>query len=232
MNPTDKERLLASFRDYLDRAENPDPQGHEADGHGADTDPDLFTLLAELAALKSEVKLESRQVKTALDEFRSLFDALRASQDRLDEERKRRREAERQSEQTASKDLLLELLDLRDRLEAGQDQAGRFRPIWFGRRSARAFVGSMAEGLGISLRRLDETLARQGVHHFEALHRRFDPHRMRANELADDPDRPEGQVVEELRKGFMLNDALLRPAEVRVNRPTRRRRSGPPRLNI
>jgi molecular chaperone GrpE len=242
-----KEQLVARFREYLDRASPPEPD-LDWDSESRDPDepieaeieteiaadaPDLFTLLAELAALKNEVKLESRQVKGALDEFRSLFEIVQTSQTRLDEEAKRRRESERRLEQEAHRELLLELLNLRDRLEAGHHQARRFRPGWFGQHRAQAFVGSMAEGLAISLRRLDETLARREVRAFDTLDHRFDPHRMRANDLADDPERPEGVVVEELRKGFLIGDRLLRPAEVRVNRPSRARARTPdkPRLN-
>lgn len=248
-----KEQLVARFRAYLDQASPPEPEAESAldwDSESRDPDqpieeaieyeteiapeaPDLFTLLAELAALKNEVKLESRQVKGALNEFRALFEALQTSQTRLDEEAKRRRDSERRCEQDAHRELLLELLDLRDRLEAGHSQARRFRPGWLERRRARAFIGSMAEGLAISLRRLDETLARREVQAFEVLGHRFDPHRMRASEVADDPDQPEGVVVEELRKGFRVGERLLRPAEVRVNRPSRERvrHSDKPRLN-
>jgi len=38
-------------------------------------------------------------------------------------------------------------------------------------------------------------------------------------EVGKDPAQPEGRVVRELRKGFLLGDTLLRPAEVAVNRP-------------
>jgi molecular chaperone GrpE len=47
----------------------------------------------------------------------------------------------------------------------------------------------------------------------------FDPHLMHAAEVASDPARPAGAVIGELRPGFLLDDALLRPAEVVVNRP-------------
>ena len=49
---------------------------------------------AELAALKNEVKLESRQVKTALEQFRELFDTLQRANTRLGEELNQQRERE------------------------------------------------------------------------------------------------------------------------------------------
>jgi molecular chaperone GrpE len=105
-------------------------------------------------------------------------------------------------------------------LQAGREQAERFRPGWLGARSARAFVASMAEGLTMNLRRLDETLARRGVRPLPALGQPFDPHTMHAAELASDPQAPEGRVLRELRKGFLHDGGLLRSAEVVVNRPS------------
>jgi molecular chaperone GrpE len=215
MDEAAKDQLAARFRTYLDSAGAAGDRGVEAEGESA---PDLFTLLAELAALKNEVKLESRHVKSALDEFRGLFDSLREANARLADERERRREQEGEGAQQAQKDLLLDLLDLRDRFQAGHDHADRFRPGRLTGRSAERFVASMAEGMAMNLRRLDETLARRGVRPFPALGQTFDPHCMHAAELAHDPSRADGLVVGELRTGFLHQDKLLRAAEVVVNR--------------
>ena len=135
MDEAAKDQLTARFRSYLDGVDAASDGGLEAEGEPA---PDLFTLLAEVVALKNEVKLESRQVKSALDEFSGLFGTLRESSTRLAGEQERRREQDRVAERQARKELLLELLELRDRLQAGQDQADRFRPRWPTRRSEPA----------------------------------------------------------------------------------------------
>lgn len=214
MDEAVKEALVARFQAYLDSPEA-DVRHEAAEAEGR---PDLFTLLAEVAALKNEVKLESRQVKSALDEFRSLFDALREANTRLAEEQERRREQEQAAGREGQKDLILALLDLRDRLQAGHEQALRFRPGWLTGRSAASFVASMAEGMAMNLRRLDELLARREVRPLSVVGQGFDPRTMHAAELVRDPDQPDGRVVGELRKGFMHGDRLLRAAEVVVNR--------------
>ena len=242
MDPAHKERLLASFGAYLDTVgEAPQDAAAPVETEAAsrepgaaaagDAAPDLFTLLAEVATLKNEVKRESRQVKTALDEFRELFDALRDANARAADEQQRRREQEQTAHRRGHKDLLLELLELRDRLAAGHEHAASYRPRGlFGRRRARALAASMAEGLAMNLRRLDETLARRGVHPLPALEQPFDPHRMHAAEVTDDPEIPAGQVVAELRTGFLLDEQVLRTAEVVVNRPgSSSGRQAPPR---
>jgi molecular chaperone GrpE len=219
VDAAEKDALAARFRAYLDLPPAPSVlPAVDADDEPAA--PDLFTLLAEVAALNNEVKLESRQVKGALDEFRGLFEALRTAHERLAEEQQRRREQDRAAQARGRKDLLLELLELRDRLQAGQASAAGYRPRGLlGRRHARAFAAAMAEGMAMNLRRLDETLARRGVQPLAALGRAFDPHRMHAAEITVDPARPAGEVVAEVRPGFLLDGEVLRPAEVVVNRP-------------
>ena len=223
MDALARDQLVASFRAYLERDETASADA----GPDDDTPPDLFSLLAELAALGTEVKLESRQVKSALDDFRSLFDVLRDTGTRLEAERERRAELERQANQAAQRDLLLELLELRDRLQAGHDQARRFRPGWLTGR-ATDFIIAMARGMDMNLKRLDETLARRGVRPLPALGQAFDPQTMHAVEQAHDPARRDGVVVGELRKGFLLDERLLRAAEVVVNRRHPPRDTGAP----
>ena len=216
LDPAVREQLLTRFADYLDGVAAPADQG-------TDTEPvpDLFTLLAEVAALKNEVKLESRQVKSALDQFREAFDLVRQAQTRLETGEAQRVEAERRARQGAERDLLLELLDLRDRLQAGYDQARRYYPGWLSRRGkAHTFVIGMAEGLAMNLKRLDDTLARRGVLPLRVMGLRFDPLTMYAAEAAADPTQADGLVLAEVRRGFSQGERLLRPAEVVVNRLT------------
>ncbi len=212
MDEATREGLVARFRDYLDGSEEMPPEQ-------APEVPDLFSLLAELAAMKNEVKIESRQVKSALDEFRGLFDTLQQSNARLDGELSRQRERETRERQDAEQDLLLELLELRDRMQAGQDQLLRYRPGWLARRGgAKDYVGGIVEGQAMLLRRLDETLARRGVRPLQPLGRRFDPATMHAADTAHDPERDDGQVLGETRSGYLHHGRLLRPAEVIVNK--------------
>jgi len=215
MDEAAKDQLAARFRAYLDSADTALENGSETEG---ETAPDLFTLLAEVAALKNEVKLESRNLKSAVEEFRGLYAALREANTRLADEQARSREQEQLLGQQAQKELLLDLLELRDRLQAGYDQAVRFRPGVLVRKSAVHFVASMGEGMAMNLRRLDETLIRRGVRPLSAMGQPFDPHCMHAAEVASDPSQTDGLVVGELRKGFLYQDQLLRSAEVVVNR--------------
>jgi|GEM_PF-1062032 len=190
-----------------------------ADLGDEDEAPDLFTLLAELAALKNEVRIESRQVKAALDEFSAVFNTLRGNAERLQEQLDRQHERVGAERREAEQALFLELLDLRDRLAAGEEQARRYAPGWLARRGgAVVFVSGMAEGMTLNLRHLDELLARRGVRRLEALHHPFDPHTMRAVETGWDHTLAEGVVLQVVRAGYLREGRVLRLAEVIVNK--------------
>ncbi len=206
--------LLERLAAYLDREPT-----HEVEAEPAGEIPDLFTLLAELAALRTEVKLESRQVKSALDQFSEFFDILRDAHRRLQDDLDRQRDRAAAERREAEQSLLLELLDLRDRLQAGQDQAERYQPGWLARQGgADRFVAGMADGMAMNLRHLDGLLESRGVVTIETLDQAFDPHTMQAVDIAHHPDRPAGLVVGVARAGFLRDGRVLRLADVIVNK--------------
>lgn len=216
MDTQTKTHLLERFRAYLDELPETTP-GETAE---ATRQTDLYSLFAELVALKSEVRLESRQVRTALDEFKSVFDTLQTGQRQLGSELDRARAALPEQRRAALKPLLLELLELRDRLEAGLRVLQNRRPSLLGRwlRREQALLQAVTQGQDISLRRLDQILSAQQVVALPVQGMPLDPHSMRAAELDQRPDLASGIVTEELRKGYLWQDELLRFAEVKVNR--------------
>jgi len=212
MDTATKEQLLDRFRAYLDSTADTDTSAMPA--------TDLFDLFTELAALKNEVRLESRQVKTALDDFRSVFDTLQTSHATLQAELERQQAGQTTQRRAALRSLLLELLELRDRLEAGLAALQRFRPSrlgWLCRRES-ALIQAMTQGQTLSLQRLEQLLNAHQVTALQARGRPLDPHTMRAAEIEYRAELDNGIVTEELRKGFVWEDELLRLAEVKVNK--------------
>lgn len=209
MDQAVREDLIAQFRTYLEGVED-EPAAP----------PDDFSLFAELSGLKNEVKLEARQVREAIDQFKSVFGTLQADNEALTRELESRRTAEKTLRREALRPLLLQLLDLRDRLEAGLELSAppkrSWRARWF--RQPDELLDSMREGQRMSLRRLDRILGDYRVRPLEALENPLDPHTMRVVEVESRPDRDQGIVTGELRKGFFWDDELLRPAEVKVNK--------------
>jgi len=210
-----KERLLDQLRQYLDGFEAlpvpaPDPGSAEAD---------LFTVFVELAAVRNEVRTESRLVKEALDQFRTVFGTLQSSHATLEQELKRVQAEARERAQALLRSLLLDLLDLRDRLDAALQAPAVAPSRWLDRwRKPRAAPEHWREGIGLTVRRLDRMLAERRVSRIELVGQRFDPRLARAVGTRQDANVAPGVVVDEVRAGYLWDDELLRAAEVIVSK--------------
>ena len=133
-----------------------------------------------------------------------LYDRLLRKTAEFDNYRKRIERERREQADQAVVDLLQELLmvvddfDLALRVEAGE--------------SAKSY----RKGVELIHAKLQDLLRKQGVRGIEALGADFDPnvHQAVAHEVS--PEHREGEVIGELRRGYMIGDRLLRPAMVKV----------------
>jgi molecular chaperone GrpE len=222
VDETIRENLLSRFAAYLDGLDHGEPgEAPAPTGEEASEEADLFSVFVELAGLRSEVRTESRIVKEALDRFRSVFDALQSSHATLEQELKRARADALDRERALLKPLLLDVIDVRDRLAAGLQQSAAAPPRrWYERflpdakRAAEA--DAWREGMRITLRRIDRLLADQRIAVIETVGRPLDPRHAAAVATVEDPSAADGTVVEEVRAGFLWQGELLRPAEVIV----------------
>jgi molecular chaperone GrpE len=80
----------------------------------------------------------------------------------------------------------------------------------------RGMVESAAAGLAMGLQRMERTMRQQGLEAIPAVGRDFNPETMEAIEVAVGTGRPPGEVVEEIRRGYLWNGKLFRYAQVRV----------------
>lgn len=144
----------------------------------------------QLEALRAEKNaLQDRLLRTAAE-----FDNYRK---RIDRER-------RDQADNAMADALEDLLPIMDNLElalgapAGDD-ANAYR-----------------KGVELIHRQMADLLKKRGVKVMETVGTDFDPrfHQAVVHEVS--ADHREGEVMEELRRGYMLGDRLLRPAMVKV----------------
>jgi molecular chaperone GrpE len=211
LNSDEKERLIEEFSAFLETCEQNDEE---------DKSVDLHTLLAEMAALKNEIRLESRQFKSMLDEMRNFGNVLREQNERLNRDLDMAREQAAAGKQKAERALLLEMLDLRDRLQAGKDAGVAHRPSLMARLlpDEVRFADSLVQGLSLTLQRVDDALAGYRVRSLDVTGLPLDPHLMRAVGVETVADKPDGVVLREARRGFFHGGELLRAAEVIVNK--------------
>jgi molecular chaperone GrpE len=76
--------------------------------------------------------------------------------------------------------------------------------------------GAYRKGVELIHGKLHDLLRRHGVKPIDALGADFDPNVHQAVVHEDSPAHREGEVIGELRKGYTINDRLLRPAMVKV----------------
>jgi molecular chaperone GrpE len=224
VDETIREKLLSQFVAYLDGHDH-DESGEAPTGTAdeASEEADLFSVFVELAGLRNEARTQSRIVKEALDRFRSVFDTLQSSHATLEQELKRARADAHDRERTLLKPLLLDIIDVRDRLAAGLKQTAAAAPRrWYerfaGPKAKRAEAEAWREGMRMTLRRVDRLLADQRIAVIETVGRPLDPRHAAAVATVQDPAAADGVVVEEVRPGFLWQGELLRPAEVIVAR--------------
>lgn len=174
--------------DQFERDEDEQPTGTSAE---AAVD-DVAALEDALASLRTEKDaLQDRLLRTAAE-----FDNYRK---RVDRDRKDQADA-------AVSDALQDLLPIIDDLERALQA------------SSGDDVGAYRKGVELIYRQMTELLRKRGVKPIEAVGTDFDPrfHQAIAHEVS--ANHREGEVTEEVRKGYMLGDRLLRPSMVKVAR--------------
>ena len=180
----------------------------------------LALLFSELSVLRNEVRVQARQFKTALDEMRSLTELLGEQNKRLGRDLERAREMQGMAQRQTERPLLLDMLDVRDRIAAAVAVMSDYRPGFFSRLASAEtkLAQGLGEGIALTLRRLDDALSERRVRPIEAVGGRLDPNTMRVVSVAYDAQRKPGEVLSEGRRGYVRDEELLRLAEVIVNK--------------
>jgi len=143
----------------------------------------------------------------SLDELRRDKDAL---QDRLlrtaaefDNYRKRVERERRDLADYMKADILTEILPIVDNFERALQ-------------APSSDGDSLRKGVDLIHKQMLDFLRKRGVTPIEALGADFDPNFHQAVIHETSPFHREGEVIEELQRGYMLGDKLLRPAMVKV----------------
>jgi hypothetical protein len=215
MNTPERDEILRRFAEWLDGGLSREeaPAGIPEDILAGAEEPsggDLYSVQAALTALTQEVKLQGRG-------FKQLAEAVAPALAPLAE----------QARHQAREEVLDVLLDLRDRLARGEEAARTAvagivaRKRWWRRTGdgrAVAIATALQEGYELTSTRLAEALENFGVREIECLGSPFDVRRMDAIAIDESGRAADGVVVEVLRRGYEWDEAVYRPAQVRVAR--------------
>lgn len=165
---------------------------------------------------KAKSGTRQRQVKLSLEEFEALkekeklaenyYDRLLRLQAEFENYKKRIAREKQEFVKFANEELIVEILPVVDSLERALDGAHN---------SPNA--SSIREGVELIRKQLLQTLKKFGVERIESIGKQFDPHQHEVIMQVESEEYPEGTVIEELQKGYMLNQRLIRPAVVKIS---------------
>ena len=135
---------------------------------------------------------------------------LRALAD-LDNSRKRMAKEYIEKEAEANRNLIAKLLPVLDNLERALAQAEKSECA---NESCRTFI----QGVEMIDGQFRKLLEAEGLRHFESKGEEFDPVRHHAILAIATDQHPPNTVMDEVEKGFLFNNKVLRPARVTVSK--------------
>jgi molecular chaperone GrpE len=77
--------------------------------------------------------------------------------------------------------------------------------------------GALVKGVEMTFRQLEQVLEQEGLKKMDVVGQPFNPEFHQAIMQVDSDEHEEGTVVEEMQKGYILKDKVLRPAMVKVS---------------
>ncbi|MCY9760248.1 nucleotide exchange factor GrpE [Paenibacillus alvei] len=146
---------------------------------------------------------ELAKAKAEAEEYQQRY--LRAQAD-FDNFRRRTLKEKEDFAKYASAKLVTELLPVLDNFERA-----------LATEQASSEAESFIKGVDMIFRQLGQVLEQEGVKPMEAVGQPFNPEFHQAVMTVDTDEYEEGVVVEELQKGYMLKNKVLRPAMVKVS---------------
>jgi molecular chaperone GrpE len=138
----------------------------------------------------------------------ALQDRLLRTAAEFDNYRKRMDRERRDLSEFASADVLKELLPILDNFERALQAP------------ATPETDAFRKGIELIHKQMLDLLKKRGVTPIEALGHDFDPNFHQAVIHEASADHREGEVMQELQRGYLLGDRLLRPAMVKVAKPS------------
>lgn len=152
---------------------------------------------------------EIEQLRAQAAKARELQDMLLRTAAELENYKKRVAREKQDAAKYANEPILQKLIPVLDNFEMAFAATGSNQNV---------SVQSLQTGVNMILTQLRNALTESGLEPIDALGQKFDPNIHEALSQQETADVPEGQVVQQLRKGYKLRDRLLRPAAVVVSK--------------
>jgi molecular chaperone GrpE len=159
------------------------------------------THLNDSLAVDDEVEKLRQEVQEQKDKYIRLFAE-------FDNFRKRSARESLDIRQTAGKEVIISLLDVLDDCERAEKQL-----------QSAENIDQIKEGVQLVFGKLRATLQARGLKPMQSIHTNFDVEKHEAiTELPVQDPKLKGKVIDEVQKGYYLNDKIIRFAKVVVGK--------------
>jgi molecular chaperone GrpE len=175
------------------------------------SEADTAKIAAQSSAKSGSAEELEQKLAAAESKAKESFDRFLRASAELENFKKRTQKEIEDFRKYANESLIKELLNVVDNLERaievpkdGGDET------------------KIAEGVDLTLKELLKVFQKFNVHPIVSLGEPFDPNFHQAMMQQEVTDRPDNIVIQELQKGYMIHDRLLRPAMVVVSKANNR----------
>lgn len=154
---------------------------------------------------------EYQELSECARQKQEYFDKLLRLQAEFENFKKRGIREKEQFLKFANEGLIYELISILDNFERAFASANKMTDF-----------KSLHQGVEMILKQIHQLLQKNGVKKIECLGKPFDPVQQEAIAHVESDKYPENTVIEEVQKGYLLEDRLIRPAVVKVAKKPRR----------
>lgn len=162
----------------------------------------------DIEALRKELELVRGELRKAKESSEGSLNKMKYLMADFDNYRKQMEKQVASKAESLKAELLLKFLNIRDdylRALSVAKQGGKSEPV-------------VIEGLEGILKNIDSLLASEGVREIETVGTPFDPNVHDAIAYSTRESAPENTVTTEIRKGYLLNNKVLRPSLVEISK--------------
>lgn len=161
----------------------------------------------ETKELKTKLKKRISEIKSLKKENKKIKDEYLRKIAEMENLRKRQEREKSEFYQYSLSNLLTELLVVLDNFERALES------------ESKGNGKSFREGIEMIYKQYHNLLMKQGITEIEIKEGKFDPHLHQAFMSEESEDVNEPEISEEIQKGYMLHNRLLRPSLVKVKVP-------------
>jgi molecular chaperone GrpE len=163
----------------------------------------------EMAKVNKKVAKLEEKLEQATEESKNNYDKFLRASAELDNYRKRTSREMEEMRKYATQSLLKDLLLVADSLDLAIKSAAESKNI----------DSCLVDGIDLTRKELMKAFDRYNVTSIEALGNPFDPNYHEAVMREESDIHPENTVTNELQKGYLIHERLLRPSMVVVSMP-------------